>query len=193
MHDQDEPKKEEVLDQDDTDLDGVSFEDEEITPSLIKKLREKLKTAISEKQSYLENWQRDKAEFVNLRKRDQEGRDLFLLFAKEKVLDELIPVVTSFELAFTDKERWESVSREWREGVTSIYSQLQNVLTKNGLKSIEPEVMEKFNPHIHEAVVNTKTDDLALDGSIAQVLQKGYLFNEKVLRPAQVAVYSMDS
>lgn len=189
MHDEhDEPIK-------DVEVDEVSFEDEdtELTPASIKKLREKLKNAVAEKQSYLENWQRDKAEFVNLRKRDQEGRDLYLLFAKEKILDELIPVVTSFELAFTNKELWESVSKEWRDGVTSIYAQFQGVLTKNGLKAIDPTIGEAFNPHMHEAVMNTNTTDTALDHTIAQVLQKGYLFNEKVLRPAQVAVYSTES
>jgi molecular chaperone GrpE len=190
MHDQDEP----IVDTDAVD-EEVSFvdEEEELTPASVKNLREKLKIAVAEKQSYLENWQRDKAEFVNLRKRDQEGRDSFLLFAKERVLDELIPVVTSFELAFANKTSWESVSKEWREGVTSIYNQLQGVLIKNGLKPIEPAIGDVFNPQIHEAVMNSKTDNASLDNTVAQVLQKGYLFNEKVLRPAQVAVYSSES
>ncbi len=190
MHDQDEPlKKPEEIETDD-----VSFEEEEeLTPSSVKKLREKLKIAVAEKQSYLENWQRDKAEFVNLRKRDEEARESFLLYAKEKLLEDLIPVLTSFELAFSNKGLWESVVKEWREGVTSIHAQLQGILTKNGLKSIDPQVGEKFDPRIHEAVVSTQTSDSSLDHKVAQVFQRGYLFNEKVLRPAQVAVYSTES
>lgn len=191
MHDE---QNKPITDNDERENDDVSFEEEEeLSPGSIKKLREKLKIAVAEKQSYLENWQRDKAEFVNLRKRDEEAREMFLTYAKEQVLEELIPVISSFDIAFAHKGVWESVSKEWRDGVTSIYSKLQGVLEKNGLRAIDPTQGEVFNPKLHEAVVSTKTDDGKLDGTIAQVLQKGYLFNEKVLRPAQVAVYATES
>src|SRR5688500_18315098 len=62
----------------------------------IAKLRERLKTCVEEKQKYLDGWQRDKADFLNARKRSEEEKKEFLKFANENLIAELLPVLESF-------------------------------------------------------------------------------------------------
>lgn len=93
--------------------DIVFDEDSELGDNqVVKKLREKLKTAVEEKQTYLDGWQRDKAEFMNARKRDEEAKQDFLKFAKLNVIEDILPVIDSFDMAMANKASWESVSAE---------------------------------------------------------------------------------
>lgn len=166
------------------------FEDEEGSqnPSaLVKKLREKLNKAVSEKQEYLTGWQKDKADFINLRKRDEEAKTEFVKFANQKIILEIIPIIDSFEQAFSSKESWETTPEEWRKGMESIYSQIFRVLANNGVNKFSPE-NENFDPIFHEAVTTEKTDEKEKDNKIIKVLQAGYTINGRVLRPAKVVV-----
>ena len=108
-----------IVSDDTSDLDD-SVVAEENAAAMIKKLREKLKKAESEKQEYLTGWQRDKAEFINARKRDQEDKQSFIKFANENLVSELIPVMESFDMAMGNKEAWETVDKNWRIGVEYI-------------------------------------------------------------------------
>ena len=164
---------------------------EEDPRDLIKKLKEKIKVSESEKQKYLEGWQRDKADFVNARK-DDERRNLEIIkFAKENLLDELIPVLNSFELAFKSPS-WNSVSSEWRIGMEHIHSQLKTVFLNNGLTEIDPLGMP-FNPHEHQAIGTVEIEEEKDDGKVLEVVQKGYKLNGKVIQVAHVKIGEMKS
>ncbi|MEK7180470.1 MAG: nucleotide exchange factor GrpE [Patescibacteria group bacterium] len=168
-------------------LEDVVFEEEEQNPrDLIKKLKEKIKTSDTEKQKYLENWQRDKADFVNARKDDERRNTEVIKFAKESLVDEIIPVLDSFELAFRSPS-WNSVAPEWRTGVEYIHSQLKTVLLNNGLTEIDP-LGVAFNPHEHQAIGTVESEDEEDDGKVLEVLQKGYKLNGKVIRTANVKI-----
>ena len=91
-------------------------------------------------------------------------------------------------MAFANKEAWEKVDKNWRQGVEYIYSQLNNVFEEYGVKSIGV-VGEIFNPNIHEPVDIVPTDDKDLDQKISNVIQKGYKLGERVMRPARVNIY----
>ena len=159
---------------------------EEDPRDLIKKLKEKIKVSESEKQKYLEGWQRDKADFVNARK-DDERRNLEIIkFAKEGLVDEIIPVLDSFELAFRSPS-WNSVAPEWRTGVEYIHSQLKTVLLNSGLTEIDP-LGELFNPHEHQAIGTVEIEEEGNDGKVLEVLQKGYKLNGRVIRTANVKI-----
>jgi molecular chaperone GrpE len=97
------------------------------TKDAVKDLREKLKKAIAEKQEYMDGWQRSKAEFINARKRDEESRKEIIKFANEGLLMDIVPVLDSFTMAFSNKEAWEKVDQNWRIGVEHIYSQLKGI------------------------------------------------------------------
>jgi molecular chaperone GrpE len=168
------------------DADFVS-EENGVGDDTIKKLREKLEVCVEEKQKYLDNWQRDKAEFLNARKRDKEANEQLVKYAKEDLLADLIPVLDSFDMAFGNKEAWEKVDKNWRMGVEFIHTQLMNVLGNNKLCEINP-LGQKFDPTRDEAVEYEKVTDPAEDHIITKVVQKGYSLNGKILKAPKVKV-----
>lgn len=175
---------------DQNSADDIVFdEDAELGDNqVVKKLREKLKIAIEEKQTYLDGWQRDKAEFMNARKRDEEAKQEFLKFAKLNVIEDILPVVDSFDMAMANKASWEAVSAEWRAGMEGIYNQFIGVLTKQGVTAFGSKG-DAFDPNLHQSVSMVATEDKSQDHTVAEVLQKGYTLSGKVIRPAMVQVY----
>jgi len=153
-----------------------------------KKLREKLAKAVEEKQEYLTNWQKDKAEFINARKRDDEAKAEYLKFASAKVIEDILPVLDSFDMAMGNKTAWESVSKEWKAGIESIYNQLLGALSKHSVTAYGA-VGDAFDPNLHHSIATVPVSANAKPHTVAEVLQKGYLLNGKELRPALVKVF----
>ena len=166
----------------------IISEEDENTPKLISKLRERLKECEIEKQNNLNGWQRERADFVNFKKRSEEEKKEFIKFANEALISDIIPVLESFEMAFSNKKVWESLPEEWRKGVEYIHSQLLNALKDNGLEELNPPKGEKFNPSIHIAESTTPTFDKEKDNVIIQVVKMGYRLNGKVIIPPRVVV-----
>lgn len=160
---------------------------EEVLTETVKKLRAKLKALEAEKQEYLIGWQRAKADLINARKRDEEDRKDFIKFSNERLIEEFIPVLASFDMAMGNKEAWEKADKNWRTGVEYIHSQLLKVLTDNGLKELNP-INEKFDHVHHEASVYEPVSDEKQDHLILQVIQKGYSLNGKILKAPIVKV-----
>ncbi len=160
---------------------------EESAAETIKKLREKLKIALAEKQEYLTGWQKDKAEFLNSRKRDKEERKNFIKFSNENLIAEILPVLQSFNMAFANIENWEKIDKNWRVGVEHIANQLKGVLESNGLRELDP-VGEKFDPMRDEALEYVPVTDEKQDHQIITVVQKGYTLNDKNIIAPKVKV-----
>lgn len=160
---------------------------EENAAEAIKKLREKLKTAEAEKQEYLTGWQRAKADLINARKRDEADRADFLKFANERLIESLIPVLESFDMAIGNKVAWEKVDKNWRTGVEYIYSQLKKSLSDAGLEEIDP-IGKPFDHSRDEAAEYISTTDEKDHHKVLAVAQKGYILNGKSLRPPKVRV-----
>lgn len=173
------------IESDDTLDDSVIAEETAI--GMVKTLKEKLKKAIEEKQEYLNNWQKDKAEFINARKRDQEAQKNFARFSNESLISELIPVLDSFNMAMGNKEVWEKVDKNWRVGVESIANQLKKTLEDFGLKEIDP-IGKPFDPMRDEAVEHEAVDDEKKNHIVTFVIQKGYELHGKVLKAPKVKV-----
>lgn len=169
-----------------TDLDD-SVVAEEASMDAIKKLKEKLKACEAEKQEYLTGWQRAKADLINARKRDEEERKDFIKFANERLIDGLIPVLDSFEMAMSNKDAWEKADKNWRMGVEYIYSQLKKTLNDAGLVEIDP-TGKKFDATRDEASSYEPVDDPSKDHIIIQTIQKGYELNGRAMRPPKVKV-----
>lgn len=155
---------------------------EEVSLETIKILKEKLKKANEEKQAHLDGWMRDKAEFINARKRDEEAQKDFTRFSNESLISELIPVLDSFNMAMNNKESWEKADKNWRIGVEYIYNQLKKVLEEFGLKEIDP-IGKQFDPMRDEAIEHEKDGNV-----IISVVQKGYELHGKVLKAPKVKV-----
>lgn len=153
-----------------------------------KKLREDLKTANKERLEYLTGWQRAQADYVNLKKESDERLTRGKELGREQLMDSLLPALDAFDMAIGNKEAWQKVDENWRNGIEFIHSRLISALEENNMSVIDT-IGAPFDPNLHEAIENIPTDDKSLDHTIAAVIQKGYKMGERILRPARVKVY----
>ena len=167
--------------------DDVTIEEHATEADRTKALRAKLKRCIEEKQEYLDGWQRAQADLVNSKKQTEVERKNTIQYACTNLLMELTPVIDSFEMAFANKEAWESVDEGWRKGVEYIHSQFMTVLSDSGITLLDP-IGEAFDPQRHDSIESVHTDVAAEDNTIVGVVQKGILLHDKVIRPARVKV-----
>ncbi len=154
----------------------------------IAKLKEKIKKLTEEKDEYMNGWQRERADFVNYKKRSEEERKDYIKFANENLLEEMLTVLESFDMAFMNKEQWNSVPQNWRVGVEYIHSQLVKILDDNGLKEFMPKVGDKFDVKLHVAEEVAPVDSEAEDGVIKEIKKKGYTMNGKIIIAPKVVV-----
>jgi len=172
----------------DNDAGDIIIDDENVAPEvIIKKLKDKTKTLEKEKQEYMDGWQRERADFINYKKRVENEKIEVVKYANEGLLEEITQVLDSFEMAFSNKEAWEKVDKNWRVGVEYIHTQLIKILDENNFRSMNP-IGEKFDPKFHIAVEHVTTDDEKKDGVIIEVKKKGYVLNDRVMKAAQVVV-----
>jgi len=176
------PKKEERIDE----INDIVY-DEESNPDPSKKLREKLKKCVEEKQEYLDGWQRAQADFQNFKKEVSKEKVRISDMAKEEILMDILPAMDSFNLAFANKEIWESIDKNWRNGVEYIYSQLKTALEQNNVKEINPVGLQ-FNPMEHNSTEVIEVEDIRKDNTVVEVTQVGYSHNGRIIRPARVKV-----
>ncbi len=183
----DEPSEKETKEEVNLDSDVVPEEETESSDSLIKKLKEKIKKLEAEKAEYMDGWQRERADFINYKKRVENEKLEIIKYSNENLVSDIIPVLDSFDMAFANKEAWEKVDKNWRLGVEYIHTQLMKVLGENGLKEMNP-IGEKFDPKFHVAEEHTETDDEKKDGVIVTVKKKGYILNDRVIIAPSVVV-----
>lgn len=168
----------------------IVFEDETLDGNIagkLKKLRDELKVRTAERDEYLTGWQRAKADLINERKNEEEQRKDLQRFGQEGLLLDLIPVLDSFDMASANKEAWEKAPENWRKGVEYIHSQLLGVLKQYGCEPFDPQ-REAFDPTRHDSIESVPVSEKKQDHTVIEVLQKGYLLNDKVIRPAKVKV-----
>lgn len=161
---------------------------EEDLKKTLKKLRADLKQAKKEKEEYLTGWQKERAEFANYRKQEDDRKAMVSESLRERILTRFLSVIDSFNMAFANKEAWEKVDENWRKGVEYIYAQMNTIFEEYGVKSLGEEG-ESFDPNIHQSIDVVETDNKELEHKVATVIQKGYKLGERVIRPARVNVY----
>ncbi len=125
------------------------------------------------------------ADFENYRKRQAQEREALLKYGAEECMKKVLEVVDNFDRAVNMVEKIDNIEK-MKETFFILNKQLMDSLTKLGLEQIKC-VGEKFDPNLHEAVLQTPTDDYP-EETIINELQKGYKLGEKVLRPAMVSV-----
>src|SRR6266498_1924405 len=136
----------------------------------------------AERDELFDRLQRVAAEFDNFRKRNAREAAATIERANERLVKELLPVLDDLGRALEAAAEHEEAKLE--DGVRLVHRSLADLLTKEGLAEIETE--GKFDPHVHEALLSQPSD--AEEGSVIEVVQKGYKLGDKVLRPARVVV-----
>ena len=154
----------------------------------LQKLKLELKACRKEKEEYLLGWQKERADFANYKKAEDDRRAMVSESMRERILTRFLSVMDSFNMAFSNKEAWDKVDPGWRKGVEYIYGQMNTIFEEYGVKEIGKEG-EAFDPNIHESIETIPTDKKELDHKVAVVIQKGYKLGERVMRPARVNVY----
>ena len=146
---------------------------------------EKLELALKEEQA---KSMRIQAEMLNFKKRKEDEVASFYKYCNEDLIEELLPVIDNFERAIqmdTSEDTSDEVKR-FLEGFKMIYGNLVSILKKEEVKEIEASGIE-FDPNYHQAVL-TEHDETKPSGVVLEVLQKGYTYKDKVIRPAMVKV-----
>ena len=110
------------------------------------------------------------------------GKLKIVSFANERLLKELLPILDDLERALEAAAEHEEAKLE--EGVRLVHRSLAHLLEREGLKQIDTE--GAFDPHVHEALLSQPSDKE--EGSVIEVVQKGYKLGDKVIRPARVVV-----
>ena len=147
---------------------------------MIEELNKKLKEA---ENKVLE----EKAELINYRKRKDDEVRSMLKYANEDMVKELLSTIDNFERAIKlDDDNLEDELSKFLEGFKMIYCNLVNILENYGVKAIDGG-NKPFDPTYHQAVLTEKREGVE-SGMVLEVLQKGYLLKDKVIRPAMVKV-----
>ena len=125
------------------------------------------------------------AEFENYKKRKQRETDEFKKFANETIFRQLLTVVDNLEraISFTQENSNEG---GLLEGVKLTYKEILKLFETFNVKPVEAE-NQPFDPNFHQAVTQEETDDFP-ENTVSEVLQKGYLLHDRLLRPAMVVV-----
>ncbi len=147
---------------------------------------EKLKNDAAKAQ---ENWDRllrQQADFENMRKRIERDKQDFAKYACEDIIAELLGVLDDLERSVDAAEKKQENFEAFLKGIEMILSHLYELLKKRGVSQIEAKGI-KFDPSVHEALIQTETPDHP-DGEILEEMQKGYRCYDRVIRTAKVRV-----
>ncbi len=126
------------------------------------------------------------AEMVNTLRRKDEETSRLMKYANESLILELLPILDNFERALNSSGDISEELSSYQKGVTMIYNDFKNTLEKFEVKEIEA-IDKEFDPSFHQAVMQEETE--GKDSNIViEVMQKGYTYKDKVIRPAMVKV-----
>lgn len=155
------------------------------TEAAAQAVADELAVVTRERDEYLDHLRRLKAEWDNYRKRVQRDNEELRLRAAETVVESLLPVMDNMSRALDAGDKHEE--GQLLAGLNLVADQLRGTLAGHGLEEIEVEPGTMFDPEYHEAIVAQASDEFD-EGTVTQVLERGYLLHGKLLRPAKVIV-----
>ncbi|HXK32062.1 MAG TPA: nucleotide exchange factor GrpE [Candidatus Paceibacterota bacterium] len=146
-------------------------------------LKKKLEECLKQKDEYLAGWQRARADFLNYKKEEMERITALLAYAGEELILKIIPILDNFELI--EKKLPEGLKKDENvKGILQLKNQILDFLKNQGVEEMKT-AGEKFDPNLHEAI---ETKEGGESGVIIEEIQKGYIINGRLLRPAKVKV-----
>ena len=151
---------------------------------------EEIETLRAERDEFRDRFMRALADSENMRKRSERDRREAEQYGGSKLARDLLPVYDNLSRALeaaTDEQK--EISAALLEGVELTMRELVNVFKKHGIEPVTPEVGDKFDPQVHQAMFEAPLPGTKA-GDIIQVTQAGFMLHERLLRPAQVGVSS---
>jgi molecular chaperone GrpE len=137
-----------------------------------------------EKDEYLDGWKRAKADLINYKKDEAKRFESVIKFSNESIIRDLINVLDSFDLALVSLQ--EDGDQKKEKGLYLIRQQLEDILKQNGLERIIVSEGQPFDPALQEAIASVESEKES--GTIIEEVEKGYLLNGRLIRPARVKV-----
>ena len=181
-----EKKKDEELLKEEAPQEEIVLEEEQFA---LPENDDELEKAKAEANEWKDKYLRAHADFENTKKRLNKDKSMAISYANESFSKDILAVMDSFDqalLAISKAEEEESseVIDKMKEGVTLTYEQLKKILEKNSIIEIDSD--GEFNPNLHQVIMQVDSDEHE-DGHIVQVMQKGYMIKDRVLRPSMVS------
>lgn len=156
-------------------------------PNLTSATIAELQTQAAKAKEHWDALVRTTADFDNFKKRATRERQEAVKFANESLLQKLIPILDTFDMALTAAANAkEGTAQSLQTGVSMILSQFRNTLNEAGLEEVDASG-KPFDPNFHEAVSQQESAEVP-EGHVVQQLRKGYKLKERLLRPASVIV-----
>ena len=154
-------------------------------PLDLEQLTGELERIRSERQEFLDGWQRARAEFANYRKRVEREQDEARSRIAGETLLRVLAILDDLDRALRDRPA-EGEAAAWAEGIELIYRKFQALLEAEGIQLIQAEG-QAFDPALHEALSHEESEAHD-EGQVIEVVQRGYRIGDRVLRPALVRV-----
>lgn len=167
------------------DINEEVEEQETVEVDTDKVLEEKIKKLEEDVNAWKTDYYKVFADMENLKRRLTNEHQNHLKFALQSFIEELLPVLDNFERSLNVKEPTEEV-KAFLKGNQMIYSQLMNILEKNGVEVIEAAGKD-FDPNVHQAVMMVSDENFE-SGKVVEELQKGYKLKDRVIRASLVKV-----
>ncbi len=152
----------------------------------VERLEAELAEARRQADEYLAGLQRERAEFLNFKRRTAEEREAMLGLAAEALLSKVLALADDFDRAIEARPA-DLADHPWVEGIVAIDRKLRALLESEGVRPIEAGPGTPFDPREHDAIMNVPAPDRA-EGEIVEEIRRGYRLRDRVLRPALVAV-----
>lgn len=164
---------------------GQEAKEKPLEKSSKAELIEKIKKIEEESKNNYDLFLRSEADSENMKKRGKKEKEEWIKYANEKIIKDLLPVLDNLENAISHSKNEGSLDA-LREGVELTLKGLKDTLIKSGLEEVKAQE-ESFDPCYHHAV-SEQEDEKVKAGLICHELQKGYTFNQRLIRPAMVVV-----
>ncbi len=183
VEEQQTPQEPEIVEAE-TEAEDASAQDEET--EALEALKAELAASRDEVEQHKEQYLRTRAEMENFRRRMQREKEELSKFANESILREILPVIDNLERAVCHARENEADASSLLDGVEMTLSQFQKVLEKFNVIPVDAHG-KPFDPACHEAMGQQENSECE-PNTVVQVLQSGYMLNDRLLRPALVMV-----
>ena len=147
---------------------------------------QQLKDRAAKADEFYDQYLRTVATLENYKKRAARERQDATKFANEALLQKLVPVLDTFDMALAAANLQQGASQSLQTGISMVHQQLKSALAEAGLEEIDAQ-NKTFDPNLHEAVSEQETAETS-EGQVVQQLRKGYKLRDRLLRPASVVV-----